>query len=290
MDLMDGRKVSREMLHSLQKEVQQLNAEHIHPKIAVILVGKNPASLSYIRQKQKACALAGVEWEQFDYAEDVTTEQLIEKIQELNEDDHIHGILVQLPLPEHVYVPEVIKAINPKKDADGFTAYNIGKMFLSTDFEDLPSCTPAGVIHLLNYYDVKIEGAEVVIVGHSNIVGKPLSMMLLNRNATVTTCHIHTKDLASHTRRADILCVAVGKRGLISADMVKEGAVVVDIGINRGEDGKLYGDTDFEALKDKVSRITPVPGGVGPMTVACLIENTVKAAKNLSGSSAKVPE
>jgi len=282
MQIIDGRKVSKEILRSLAMEVNSLMLEHIHPKLAVILVGKDPASLSYIRQKQKACDVTGIEWEQFDYDETVTTEKLIAKVQELNEDDLIHGILVQLPLPDHVYAPEVIKAIFPQKDVDGFTAYNLGKMFLSSDFEDLAPCTPLGVIRMLEYYDIDVKGKEVVIVGHSNIVGKPLSMMLLNRSATVTTCHIDTKDLAFHTKRAEILCVAVGKAGLITSDMVKEDVVVIDIGVNRLENGKLVGDCDFDAISEKASYITPVPGGAGPMTVACLMENTVKAAKRIN--------
>jgi len=282
MELLDGRKTSSEILQELQGIVARMKADHVHPKLAVILVGKNPASLSYIRQKQKACDKVGIEWEQFDFEENITNEQLIEKIKDLNDDKLFHGILVQLPLPDHIFVPDVLKAIDPAKDVDGFTAYNIGKMFLSTEFEHLSPCTPTGVIRLLEKYEIEIEGKEVVVVGHSNIVGKPLAMMLLNRNATVTVCHIHTKDLKSHTIRADILCVAVGKKGLISEDMVKEGCVVVDIGINRSEDGKLYGDTDFDDLSKKVSYITPVPGGVGPMTVTCLMENTVTAAQRLN--------
>lgn len=282
MKLMDGRKVSKEILLKLKDKVSRMHFDHIHPKLAVILVGKDPASLAYIKQKQKACAATGIEWEQFDYEPSITTEKLIEKIHELNEDDKIHGILVQLPLPEQVFAPDVIRAIDPKKDVDGFTAYNLGKMFISTDFEDLAPCTPLGVIRMLEHYEVPIKGKEVVIVGHSNIVGKPLAAMLINRDATVTVCHIHTKDLASHTKRADILCVAVGKAGLITADMVKDGAVVVDIGINKLDDGRLVGDVDFENVSEKASFITPVPGGTGPMTVACLMENTVTAAKRLN--------
>ncbi|MBI4232738.1 bifunctional methylenetetrahydrofolate dehydrogenase/methenyltetrahydrofolate cyclohydrolase FolD [Candidatus Peregrinibacteria bacterium] len=283
MQLMDGSKVAKEMLIEIEQEVSALKDHHIHPKLAVILVGNDPASLAYIRQKQKACSETGIEWEQFDYAEEVSTEELIEKIEELNTADTVHGILIQLPLPKQVFVPDVIRAIAPKKDVDGFTAYNLGKMMLSTDFEHLAPCTPRGVIKLLEYYNVEIQGKEVVVVGHSNIVGKPLSLMLLNRNATVTTCHVYTKDLASHTKRADILCVAVGKPGLISADMVKEGSVVIDIGINRTDSGKLVGDTNFEEISKKVEFITPVPGGVGPMTVACLMDNTLTAAKRLNG-------
>lgn len=282
MTILDGEKVSKEILLSLQREVNRLKLDHIHPKLAVILVGEDPASLSYIRQKQKACDIVGIAWEQFDFDTSVTTEKLIEKIGEINEDEHFHGILVQLPLPKQVYTPDVIKAISPKKDVDGFTAYNLGKMMISTEFEHLASCTPKGVIKLLEHYEIGFEGKEVVVVGHSNIVGKPLSMMFLNRNATVTTCHVYTKDLASHTKRADILCTAVGKPGLITAEMVKDGAVVVDIGITRIGKNKLVGDSNFDLLVKKVSYITPVPGGVGPMTVACLMENTVTAAKRLN--------
>ncbi len=282
MNLLDGRLVSKEILLKLSHEVNRMQLDHIHPKLAVVLVGKNPASLSYIRQKQKACNTTGIEWVQFDYEEDVTTDELIAKIEELNEDESIHGILVQLPLPRHIFTPNVIRAIKPGKDVDGFTAYNLGKMFLSKEFEDLTPCTPLGVIRMLEYYNIDPQGKEAVIVGHSNIVGKPLSTMLLNRNATVTTCHIHTKHLAEHTHRADILCVAVGKVNLIKAEMVKPGAVVVDIGINRLDNGKLVGDVDFENVSKKASYITPVPGGAGPMTVACLMENVVTAAKRLN--------
>ena len=280
--IIDGRKIANEIYTDLGKEVRKLKLHHnLLPKLVVILVGQNPASLSYIKQKQKACDKTGIDWEQFDYEEDITTEELIGKIEELNADTAVHGILVQLPLPKHVDIPLVIRAIDPKKDVDGFTAYNLGKMFLSTDFEDLAPCTPLGVIKMLEYSNIDPRGKEAVVVGHSNIVGKPLSAMLLNRGATVTTCHIDTQDLAFHTKRADILCVGVGKIGLISADMVKEGAVVIDIGINRTDDGKLVGDVDFEEIEKKASYITPVPGGAGPMTVAALMLNTVKAAKRL---------
>lgn len=282
MEILDGRKVSKEILLKLKDDVARLHLDHIHPKIVVILVGKDPASLAYIRQKQKACDITGIEWEQFDYEESVTTEDLIEKIQELNEDEDVHGILVQLPLPEHIYSPDVIRAIDPKKDVDGFTAYNLGKMFISTDFEHLAPCTPLGVIRLFEHYNIDVKGKDVVIVGHSNIVGKPLATMLLNRDATVTVCHIHTKDLAAHTKRAEILCVAVGKPDLITEDMVSDGVIIVDIGTNRLDDGRLVGDVDFENVSKKASYISPVPGGAGPMTVACLMENTVTAAKRLN--------
>jgi methylenetetrahydrofolate dehydrogenase (NADP+)/methenyltetrahydrofolate cyclohydrolase len=282
MKIIDGREVSRRMLENLAEDVQELKNQGVQPKLAVILVGDNPASISYIRQKRKACEATGIDWLQIDLPTETTQDELVNEVNKLNENEEIHGILVQLPLPKHIYTPEIIKAIDPKKDVDGFTAYNLGKMFLSTQFEDLAPCTPLGVIRMLEYYDIDVKGKEAVIVGHSNIVGKPLSTMLLNRNATVTTCHIDTQDLTFHTKRADILCVAVGRINLITADMVKEGAVVIDIGINRKEDGKLCGDVDFENVSKKASYITPVPGGAGPMTVACLMENTVKAAKRLN--------
>jgi len=274
--------VADEMLENLMKEVEDLKKKNIQPYIAVILVGNNPASLSYIKQKRKACEKTGIKWEQIDFEESVTTEELIKKIHELNDREDVHGILVQLPVPKHVYAPDVFKAIDPKKDVDGFTAYNIGKMFLSTEFEHLPPCTPAGVIELLDYYKIDLKGKDVTVVGASNIVGKPLSIMFLNRNATVTTCHIHTKDLKSHTINADIVAVGVGKRNLITADMVKEDVIIIDIGCNKKEDGKLCGDADFESISKKASYITPIPGGIGPMTVAYLMKNTVNAAKRIN--------
>lgn len=282
MALIDGRKVSKEILLKLTHEVNRMKLDHIYPKLAVILVGKDPASLSYIKQKQKACAETGIEWEQFDFETDVTTDDLIKKIQELNEDENTHGILVQLPLPDHIYTPHILKAIAPEKDVDGFTAYNLGKTFLGTEFEDLSPCTPHGIIQLLEYYKVPIKGKKVTVVGRSNIVGKPLAIMLLNRDATVTICHSKTENLAQHTKDADILCVAVGKPNTITANMVKPGAAVIDIGTNRMPNGKLRGDTDFDNIFKIAAYITPVPGGVGPMTVACLMENTVIAAKKLN--------
>ena len=209
---------------------------------------------------------------------ETSKDELFGLIKELNEDNDITGFIIQLPLPPQLqkYLPQIIRQIDPKKDVDGFTAYNLGKMFVSTEFEHLPPATPAGIIRLLEYYKIDVEGKKAVIVGASNLVGKPLAVMLLNRGATVTVCHIKTKDLAAETRQADILFSAVGKARMITADMVKEGAVVIDIGTSR-EDGALTGDADFEALKEKVLAITPVPGGVGPMTVASLLANCVTA-------------
>lgn len=271
--LLDGRKASQALLSELKPKVKELN-----PYLVILQVGEDPASTSYITQKVKSCEAVGMRSQHRHLPADTDLQTLMAHIDELNADEDVSGFIVQLPLPEHLqpYVPQIIRQIDPKKDVDGFCAYNLGKMFLSTEFEDLPPATPSGVIALLAFYNIPVEGKNAVVVGHSNTVGKPLSTMLLNRNATVTTCHIHTKDLALHTREADILAVAVGKPGLITADMVKEGAVVIDIGITRTDDG-LKGDVDFDAVQGKVSAITPVPGGVGPMTVASLIRNCVRA-------------
>ncbi|MBT6069036.1 bifunctional methylenetetrahydrofolate dehydrogenase/methenyltetrahydrofolate cyclohydrolase FolD [Candidatus Peregrinibacteria bacterium] len=281
MKLLDGKLVSQKVLSEVKEDVEQLKSDGISPKIAVVMVGDNPASLSYIKQKRKACEFTGIEWEQIDLPESTKHEKLIEVVEELNKRKDMHGILVQLPLPDHIYTPEVIKAIDPKKDVDGFHAYNLGKMFLSTDFEELAPCTPMGVIKMLDEYGIDVAGMDATVVGASNIVGKPMSTMLLNRQATVTTCHIKTKDLKKNTLNADLLIVGVGKAGLITADMVKDGAIVVDIGCNR-VDGKLCGDVDFDEVAAKASYITPVPGGCGPMTVACLMENTVIACERLT--------
>lgn len=284
MILLDGRAVADSILKTVTGEVRALKEKGITPKLAFLLVGQNPASVAYVGQKQKACDKTGILFEHLDFPETVTTEELVAAIEKLDAREDVHGILVQLPLPSSVNTPLVLRALQPKKDVDGFHAYNLGKMLLSTEFEHLAPCTPKGVIKLLEHYHIPIEGREVVVVGHSNIVGKPMSVMFLNRNATVTTCHKFTKNLAEHTQGADILVVAVGKAGLITGDMVKEGAVVVDVGINRlsGKDGKLIGDVDFDAVAKKASYISPVPGGVGPMTVACLMENVMIAAKRLS--------
>lgn len=281
MNLLDGRKVADELLTSLTGEVRSLSERGVTPKLAVVLVGDNPASASYVRSKRKACERIGIEYEHVAMPESATTEEIVAQVEALDDREDVHGILVQLPLPSHVEEPLVIRAIQPAKDVDGFHAYNLGKMVLSKEFEHLAPCTPKGVIKMLDHYDIEIQEKEVVVVGHSNIVGKPMSIMLLNRDATVTTCHIHTQDLRAHTLRADILVVAVGKARLITEDMVKEDAVVVDVGINR-VDGKIVGDVDFEHVQNKASFITPVPGGCGPMTVACLMENVVTAANRLT--------
>jgi len=280
MPIMDGKKVSQEIYQKLQGEVMALKKQKIQPKLAIILVGSDPASLSYIKQKTKACEIIGIERTLIQLKTDeASTEKLVEIVHELNGDPKTHGILVQLPLPDQVFTPQVLKAIDPKKDVDGFTAYNLGKMFLSTEFEGLAPATPRGIVRLLEHYKIPVRGQDVVVVGASNTVGKPMAIMLQNRGATVTICNSKTRDLASHTSRADILIVAVGKAKMVQASMVKDGAVVIDVGINRIENGKLVGDTDFEAIVKKASFITPVPGGVGPMTVAGLMENMLAAVR-----------
>lgn len=277
--LLDGRIVSDSLLSQVKQEVDALKGKGISPKLVVIVVGENPASQVYVKKKQEACEKVGIMSERVAFPESVTQEELLAKIEELNKDEAVSGMIVQLPLPKHIEEPKVIKAINPYKDVDGFHAYNVGKMFLSKDFEDLAPCTPKGVTLILEHFGIDVAGMDAVVIGKSNIVGKPMTVMLLNRGATVTTCHSRTKNLSKFTKEADLVVVAVGKPKFLTAEMVKDGAVVVDVGINRMEDGKLVGDADFEGLKDKVSALTPVPGGVGPMTVACLLANTVTAAK-----------
>ena len=277
--LLNGREVANSLLEELRGEVEALKAKGILPKLVVLVASQDPASAVYVRHKEKACAKVGIISEKLDYPADVSEEEILKKIEELNNDESVNGMIVQLPLPDHIDAGKVIKAINPYKDVDGFHAYNVGKMMLSKDFEDLAPCTPKGITKILDHYDVDIKGMEAVVIGRSNIVGKPIANMLLNRSATVTICHRHTRDVASHSRDADLVVVAVGIPKFLKADMVKEGAIIIDVGINRLEDGSLCGDADFDAMKDKVGMITPVPRGVGPMTVACLLMNTVTAAK-----------
>ena len=273
--LLLGRSVADALLESLRSDIKKLN-----PKLVIVQVGDDAASGSYIKQKLKSCDAVGLRHEHRHLDEKTTLSELMHDIAELNNDPDVTGFIVQLPLPKHLqsYVPDVIKAIDPKKDIDGFGAYNLGKMFLSTEFEHLPPATPAGVIELLKFYKIGIEGKHAVVIGRSNIVGKPLGIMLLNRGATVTMCHSKTKNLAEITRQADLLIAAVGSAKMITKDMVKKDAVVIDIGVSR-KDGKLCGDVDFENVKEVASAITPVPGGVGPMTVASLIRNCITAKK-----------
>ena len=249
----------------------------VHPGLAVVIVGEDPASKVYVRNKKKGCEEAGFYSEVHEMSAETTMEELLLKIEELKNNEKIHGILVQLPLPKHLDEKAVIDAIPPEKDVDAFHPVNTGKIMIG-DYNFLP-CTPAGVMKMLEYEKIDVSGKECVVIGRSNIVGKPMAMLLLHANGTVTVCHSRTKDLAEVTRRADILVVAIGKANFVTADMVKEGAVVIDVGMNRNAEGKLCGDVDFENVKEKASAITPVPGGVGVMTITMLLENTLRAAE-----------
>ena len=282
--ILDGKSLAKQIREELKKEIEgYLKQGHRNPNLVVILVGEDPASQVYVENKRKACKEVGINSMVFKLPENTTQTELLELIGKFNGDEDIDGILVQLPLPSHINTQEIIEAINPHKDVDGFHPENMGKLATGKDDGIIP-CTPLGIWIMLKHYKIPTFKRDVVIVGASNIVGKPMGLLFLkNEEAPVSICHINTRDLKSYTRRAEILIVAVGKPGLITADMVKEGAVVIDVGINRLEDGSLVGDTDFEALKEKVSAITPVPGGVGPMTVASLLLNTVNIYRKKLG-------
>ena len=275
--IIDGKELAKNIRLKLKDEVIELKNADIHPKLAVIMVGDDKASKVYVKNKSKACEDVGIAYEEYLLPAETKMEELLELIEKLNNDETVHGILVQSPLPQGLDANVAFRTISPKKDVDGFNPINVGKLSLNQDC--FVSCTPFGVIKMLEAYNIQIEGAHVVVIGRSNIVGKPLLQCLLNKNATVTVCHSRTKDLKEMTKQADILIAAIGKPKFVTEDMVKENAVVIDVGINRLDDGKLVGDTDFENIKDKVSHITPVPGGVGPMTIAMLMHNVVKAAK-----------
>ncbi|MGG3623925.1 bifunctional methylenetetrahydrofolate dehydrogenase/methenyltetrahydrofolate cyclohydrolase FolD [Bacillus gobiensis] len=276
--IIDGKEAAKEMRQQLAEEVSRLKEKGVTPGLVVILIGDDPASLSYVRGKKKAAETMGMHFK-LDHLEDTIEEdKLLSLIDQYNQDDSFHGILVQLPLPKHISEKAVIERISTEKDVDGFHPLNIGKMLLGE--ETFLPCTPAGIVELLKKTNTDLSGKEVVVIGRSNIVGKPVGQLLLNENATVTYCHSRTKDIGAHTRKADILIVAVGKAHFLTADQIKEGAIVIDVGVNRLDSGKLVGDVDFEAAKEKASYITPVPGGVGPMTITMLAHNTVKSAKN----------
>ena len=278
MQLIDGKLLSKKVQNYVKSEVEDLKKERgIVPGLAVIIVGDDPASHAYVNMKEKACKNVGFYSIAHKMPDTITQDEIIQIIMMMNKNPHIHGILVQLPLPPHIDTNKILEVIDPKKDVDGFHAYNVGRMV--TNLDSFVACTPLGVMKMFEEYDIELQGKDVVVVGASNIVGKPMASLLLNANATVTVTHIYTKDLAAHTRNADIVIVGVGVPGLIKEDMVKEGAIVIDIGINRLESGKLVGDVDFEAVAPKCSYITPVPGGVGPMTIAMLLENTLKSAQ-----------
>jgi methylenetetrahydrofolate dehydrogenase (NADP+)/methenyltetrahydrofolate cyclohydrolase len=278
MQLIDGKALAQKVQDSVAKEVETLKQEkNIVPGLAVILVGDDPASHAYVNMKAKACEKVGFYSITHNMPDTISQDEIIATIEMINANPRIDGILVQLPLPKHIDTDKILEVIDPKKDVDGFHAYNVGR--LVTGLESFVPCTPLGVMKMFEEYDIDLEGKDVCVVGASNIVGKPMASLLLNANATVTVTHIYTKDLKAHTSKADIVVVGVGVPGLIKEDMVKEGAIVIDIGINRLENGKLVGDVDFENVSGKCSYITPVPGGVGPMTIAMLLANTLKSAK-----------
>ncbi|MEX1000002.1 MAG: bifunctional methylenetetrahydrofolate dehydrogenase/methenyltetrahydrofolate cyclohydrolase FolD [Thermodesulfobacteriota bacterium] len=277
-EIIDGKKVSEHIRAEIAEGVEKLKAKTgITPGLAAVLVGEDPASEIYVRNKRKACANAGMHSEEHKLPAETTEQELLNLVDRLNNDLNIHGILVQLPLPDHINEAKILRAVTPLKDVDGFHPYNVG--LLVEGNPRFISCTPHGIIKMLEFYNIDIKGKQAVVVGRSNIVGKPVSMLLLHRHATVTICHSRTKPLDEVTRRADILVAAIGRANFITADMVKEGAVVIDVGINRNEEGKLTGDVDFEAVSQKASYITPVPGGVGPMTISMLLWNTLESAK-----------
>lgn len=276
--IMDGKALSKKIREQIKQEVERLNEKNIFPKLAVIMVGEDPASKVYVRNKSKACMDTGIEYEEFLLNENTSMEELLKVIKELNERKDIHGILLQSPIPKPLDIYTAFETIDFRKDVDGFHPINIGRLTLKR--QTFISCTPHGVMKLLEEYHINLKGANVVILGRSNIVGKPLAQCLLNEDATVTICHSKTKNVGEITKNADIVISAIGKPKFLSRDMVKEGAVVIDVGINRLETG-LVGDVDFEEVSKKASYITPVPGGVGPMTIAMLLHNVVIAAKYL---------
>ena len=277
MELIKGKELAKKIRGELKLEVDNLRKNGIIPKLAVIMVGNDKASEVYVRNKSKACNEIGIEFEEFLLDNNIKQAELIDLIKELNNRKDVHGILLQSPIPEHLNIREAFDTIDYRKDVDGFNPINIGKLAIGEDA--FVSCTPYGVIKMLEEYNIQVEGKRAVIIGRSNIVGKPLIQCLLNKNATVTICHSRTKNIDEITKEADILIAALGKPKFVKENMVKENAVVIDVGINRNEDGKLVGDVDFENVSKKASFITPVPGGVGPMTIAMLMNNVVKAAK-----------
>lgn len=276
--IIDGKMISEQIKNEVKEETARLKEQGVTVTLAVVQVGSDPASGVYVKNKKKACEYVGFESLSYELKEDTTQEELLALIGELNEKKEVNGILVQLPLPEHINDDIIIKAITPAKDVDGFHPENVG--YLSTGHKGFVSCTPAGVIELLKRSGISISGKECVVIGRSNIVGKPMAALLLREDATVTICHSRTQDLKAVTKRADILVAALGKPKFITKDYVKEGAVIIDVGIHRGADNKLCGDVDFEDVIDHISAITPVPGGVGPMTIAMLMRNCLESAKN----------
>lgn len=279
--IIDGKGISDEIKATIKVEVERLKEKGITPGLAVVLVGENSASKVYVKNKQKACENVGIYSEEHKLPETAAQEELLSLVNRLNKDSKIHGILVQLPLPKHIDSDTILKAISPSKDVDGFHPYNIGMLLIGQPI--FIPCTPYGVMKMIEHTGIPVEGKIAVVVGRSNIVGKPVALLLMQKNATVTICHSRTKDLNEICRRADILVAAIGRQRMIKADMVKEGAVVIDVGINRLDNGSLVGDVDYEEVSRKAGWITPVPGGVGPMTITMLLNNTLEAAKRSAG-------
>lgn len=275
--IIDGKSLAKKIRMELKEEVDKLKKKNIYPKLAVIMVGDDKASKVYVKNKSKACEEIGIEYEEFLLNSNITMDELLNLIEELNERKDIHGILLQSPIPKHLDINKAFNKIDYKKDVDGFNPINVGKLVIGED--SFISCTPYGVIKMLEEYGIEIEGKNAVVIGRSNIVGKPLAQCLLAKNATVTICHSRTKNIHQITNNADIIVAALGKPKYLKDSMVKDGAVVIDVGINRTDAGKIVGDVDFESVSKKASYITPVPGGVGPMTIAMLMNNVIKAAK-----------
>lgn len=280
--IIDGKKIAAELKAKIKREVAELTADGMRPGLAAVLVGDNPASMVYVRNKRKACEEVGIYSEEHHLPAEIPEEQLSRLIAGFNASSQIHGILIQLPLPKSFNTNKVLLTISPKKDVDGLHPYNIGLLTMGTP-QFIP-CTPAGVLEMLDRYKIPIEGQRAVIVGRSNLVGRPVALLLMHRNATITVCHSRTKDIAAVCRQGDILVAAIGKPRFVTTNMVREGAAVIDVGINRLPDGSLVGDVDFPNVEEKVGWISPVPGGVGPMTIAMLLKNTLESAKRaLSG-------
>lgn len=277
--IINGKELSKKIRMQVKEKVQELNKERIKPKLAVIMVGEDKASKIYLKNKSKACNEVGIEYEEFILNENIKMDELLELIRTLNEKKDIHGILLQSPIPKHLDIYKAFQTIDYRKDVDGFHPINIGRLVLNK--QTFISCTPYGIIKMLEEYKIQLQGANVVILGRSNIVGKPLAQCLLNKDATVTICHSKTKNIEEITKKADILISAIGKPKYVTENMVKQGAVVIDVGINRLETGEIVGDIDYEQVQKKASYITPVPGGVGPMTIAMLLYNVVKATEYL---------
>jgi len=279
--IIDGKELAKKIRANLKIECEELKNKQINPKLAVIMVGDDPASKVYVRNKSKVCEDVGIEYKEYLLSSNTKQKELIELIEKLNQDKTINGILLQSPIPANLDINEAFRTISPQKDVDGFNPVNVGKLVLNQD--TFVSCTPYGIMKMFEKYNIDLTGKNVVILGRSNIVGKPLMHCCLNKNATVTVCHSKTQNLAQKAKEADILISAIGKSQFVTVDMVKENAVVIDVGINRLENGKITGDVDFENVKEKASYITPVPGGVGPMTIAMLMNNVIKATKRQNG-------